>query len=145
MSEIIVLSGHSNFNTGGVGTHLRVLNDELINQKIDHKVLLGKHKLFSLYSLIAKKMLPRSAYFHFNVQVSGLKNRLKNYVKDNTKVVDCHDFSAVVAAVKLKEENNYKYKIPENFILWDFFEISHCMSTLKCRDNSLFYQFLFSI
>lgn len=111
MTEIIILSGHSNFNTGGVGTHLRVLNDELINQKIDHKVLLGKHKLFSLYSLIAKKMLPRSAYFHFNVQVSGLKNRLKNYVKDNTKVVDCHDFSAVVAAVKLKEENNYKYKI----------------------------------
>ncbi|HHP4843399.1 TPA: glycosyltransferase family 4 protein [Acinetobacter baumannii] len=111
MAEIIILSGHSNFNTGGVGTHLRVLNDELINQKIDHKVSLGKHKVFSLYSLIAKKMLPRSAYFHFNVQVSGLKNSLKNYVKDNTKVVDCHDFSAVVAAVKLKEENNYKYKI----------------------------------
>lgn len=111
MAEIVVLSGHSNFNTGGVGTHLRVLNDELVNQKVDHKVLLGKYKVFSLYSFIAKKMLPKSAYFHFNVQVSGLKNRLKKYVKNNTKVVDCHDFSSVVATIKLKKENNYKYKV----------------------------------
>lgn len=111
MSEIVILSGHSNFNTGGVGTHLRVLNDELLRQKINYCVSLGKGKQYSLYSFLAKKVFPQKAYIHFYIQVIGLKNVLTKKITCDTKIVDCHDFPAMVAAIQLKNEKNYSYKV----------------------------------
>lgn len=111
MSKIIVLSGHRSFNTGGVGTHLRVLSDELNRQQVDHYVSLGKSKLFLLYSYMIKKIAPTRTHFHFMIQVKGLKNILSKKIIENTQIVDCHDFASLVAAIELRDEKAYSYKV----------------------------------
>lgn len=111
MSEIIILSGHTNFNTGGVGTHLRVLNDELVKKDINHRVLLGKNKGYSGISFLSRKLIPKKIYFQFNIQVSGLYNKLKKNISIETKVVDCHDLASVIAAITLREKKRLQYKV----------------------------------
>lgn len=111
MSELVILSGHSSFDTGGVGTHLRVLNDELNRCDISYTMLLGKARIYSFFSILLRSFFPKKAHMQLKIQIKGLKNKLKDNIKTNTKFIDCHDFASVVAALELRKEQSYNYKV----------------------------------
>ena len=111
MSSVLVVSGHKDFNTGGVGTHLRVLHEEMVLQNIENSFILGKTKFFSGLSFFYRKFRKLDAYGQFELQVLGLSNKIKKYLDSKISVIDCHDFPALVSAIRLREKYKYKYKV----------------------------------
>lgn len=114
----IVLSGHSSFESGGVGTHLRILQQELKKSKYDYIFVLGKSSIQALYhkSFIAiNRFLGLcSQEADIFLHISLLSKRLKNALKKSNGidvVVHCHDFLAVLAAIKLKDEIRDTFRI----------------------------------
>ncbi|WP_180160172.1 glycosyltransferase family 4 protein [Acinetobacter sp. YH12054] len=111
MSSVLIVSGHKDFNTGGVGTHLRVLHEEMVLQNVENKFILGKSKFFSGLSFFYRKINKLDAFGQFKFQVLGLSNQIKKNLNDKVSIIDCHDFPSLVSAIRLKYKYKYKYKV----------------------------------
>lgn len=116
--SVIVLSGHSTFESGGVGTHLRMLDRAMKGSGFVYSLLMGKPKIFSVIALFMARAANCFGLQHskevaaLRWQIGGLKWRLRREIKKfNRVVVDCHDLASVLAAEKLKSTGGYDLKI----------------------------------
>lgn len=135
MIKLLVLSGHKNFNSGGVGTHLRVLHDTLEDKGFNHKMVLGKSFIYDLKAFLINKTMKRKVLRIIENQISGLKSQLKKAISDQDEFVDCHDLYAVVAAYRLREQKQYKYKI--NYTVHAPFYEQYLISNLDINESEL--------
>lgn len=119
LNKVIVVTGHSKLDSGGVGTHLKLLIDELNkkNQLLD--VVLGSTldgKLFHYFVRIFSKIfkhndLANSLYPIANIYFirKKLKRSLVKYSeKSQSVVIHTHDRSSTIAAYMLKNDFNLK-------------------------------------
>ncbi|HAS6211399.1 TPA: glycosyltransferase family 4 protein [Vibrio vulnificus] len=117
--KVIVVTGHSKLDSGGVGTHLKLLIDELSKKDRLLDVVLGSsldgkffHYFVRLFSKIFKySNLANSIYPIANIYF--IKKKLRKSLLKNSKcpkriVVHTHDRSSTIAAFLLKGEFNLK-------------------------------------
>ncbi|HIF9256673.1 glycosyltransferase family 4 protein [Photobacterium damselae] len=118
MRKLIIVTGHSCLDSGGVGTHIRVLTDSLSKAGIEHSLILGTGKKSKIYYLI-NKMLDRffrlnGNYYSTNLlsSIDFFKSRIENEIikigTDYSFLIHCHDRQSLIAAIQLKNKYDIK-------------------------------------
>lgn len=113
--KIIVVSGHSGYDSGGVGTHLRLLVKELKRKNLLLDVVLGSSldgKLFHfcvrIFSTIFKyndlfsTLYPLANIYFIKKKLEGVLSKFKG--SHETIVVHSHDRSSTIAAFLLRKQ-----------------------------------------
>jgi len=116
--NILVVTGHSGIESGGVGTHLKILLDELKNdQDIHLDVIFGKGKIGKghvFLSRIVGKHISSGLVevLEFFLNIYYMKKRIEDVIRNNPAgqyIIHAHDRNATIAAGLLKSQ--YKIKI----------------------------------
>jgi len=117
--KVIVVTGHSKLDSGGVGTHLKLLIDELDKKNRLLDVVLGSsldgklfHYFVRLFSKVFKyRHLANTLYPLANIYFIRKKLRkslVENSARIQRVVIHTHDRSSTIAAYMLKNEFNLK-------------------------------------
>jgi len=117
--NIIIVTGHSKLDSGGVGTHLRLLIDAMHKTEFFISVVMGGGyicKLYNLFNKFSDKFLGLHKSFESLsplINILFLEKKLEktiNKIGENKEfIVHCHDRSSTIAAYRLKSK--YKIKI----------------------------------
>jgi glycosyltransferase involved in cell wall biosynthesis len=135
---IIIFSSHRTLESGGVGTHLKHLINEIAKTEYEYYVLLGTKKKY-LYKRFFYNIISKTAYnkqyqnilFFMNLIfcLSGeldilLKTKL-NKRKNTEIIVHCHDRETVFATSFLKKKYNIKIIQTLHAPFSEQFEMTH--------------------
>lgn len=116
--KVIVVTGHSKLDSGGVGTHIKLLIDELKNTNsltgvvlgggINGKIFHGVNKVLSRFLKV--KYLYESTHLISNIFFieKGIEKEIVKNGKDELYLIHSHDRSSTIAAHRLKHKYNLK-------------------------------------
>ena len=115
--KLIIFTGHSKLDSGGVGTHLRLLMEGMSSNGALAGSVMGCGKVGKLIHLANKmvaKILSIPSYYesiHPLANILFLEKQIDNELKKNKDskfIIHCHDRSCVIAAQRLKPKYDIK-------------------------------------
>jgi len=121
MKKIIVFSSHTTTESGGVGTHLKHLINEVNQSDFESKIILGASKLnlikINLIRILLSFFVSKDTneIIFLNLYILALKNTLTKSIKSiktndlDELVIHCHDKQTAIASLLIK--NNYQFRI----------------------------------
>lgn len=117
MEKIIIFSSHRTIESGGVGTHLRHLINEVKRSGVNSDILLGLPTKKMIKIKFLQKFLQffynseQAQIIYYNTYILELKNELqKLLLKSNEKeiVIHCHEKFTAIASYLCKNDNETK-------------------------------------
>ncbi|WP_318487246.1 glycosyltransferase family 4 protein [Photobacterium leiognathi] len=118
--RVVVVTGHSKLDSGGVGTHIRLLIDSLTENGVFHGAVLGSsifgkafHYSVKKFAIISKQEeMYHSIYPIANIYFiqKKLDRKLSNLfqIDKSMVILHTHDRSSTIAAHNLKKKYNIK-------------------------------------
>ncbi|RBM33172.1 glycosyltransferase family 4 protein [Vibrio tarriae] len=119
MRKLIIVTGHSTLDSGGVGTHVRVLTEALKESGVEYELVLGlglKVKIYNEINKIIDVIFKAKGVFHSTQlipSISFFEDKIESVIKKTgikeRYLIHCHDRQSMIAAIKLK--NKYDIKV----------------------------------
>lgn len=119
-SRIIVCSGHRSFESGGIGTHLRLLERELKRNRYDYLYLMGATKtslaLGKMKAALVSALTGGESrlWYETLIRIHALRDRYLAAIKRSidevrgSVLVHCHDALSVIAVQNFCSENGIR-------------------------------------
>jgi len=113
--RVIVFSGHPTLESGGIGTHLRMLLDQLKRNAVGYTSVLGKSRRDAAVNRLLSRVGRRygtdtGECANLMWHIGSLASRLRSMVGSPTHeptVIHCHDRACVMAAMMVRGDLPY--------------------------------------